>query len=117
MSQRSRQVAEELRKIISMVLLEDLHDPGLGFVTITRVRLTDDLRCARVFYSVLGDAGQQKITAEALADNLPFIRKLTVERINMRYAVEIKFEPDPSINENFRIDEILKKIRKEKGDE
>ncbi|MBI2095725.1 MAG: ribosome-binding factor A [Candidatus Omnitrophica bacterium] len=56
MSQRSDQVAEELRKIISLIFLEELHDPRMGFVTVTRIELTDDLRFARVFYSVLGES-------------------------------------------------------------
>lgn len=114
MSQRSMQVAEELRKIISKILLEELDDPGLGFVTITHIKLTDDLRYAKVFYSVLGGPEQKAATAQALEENFGFIKRLAVERINMRYAMDIKFEPDPSIDQSFRIDEILKKIREEK---
>ena len=113
MSQRSNQVAEELRKIVSMILLEDLTDPRMGFVTITRIELTDDLRFARIFYSVLGDAAQKKDTEEALDENKRLIRKLAVERINMKYAMEIKFELDKSIEHSFKIDTILKKIKKE----
>lgn len=112
MSQRSNQVAEELRKIVSMILIEDLSDPRMGFVTITRIELTDDLRYARIFYSVLGDAEQKKATQEALEANMGFIKRLAIERINMKYAMGIKFELDSSIEHSFRIDEILKKIKK-----
>ncbi len=112
MSQRSNQVSEELRKIISMILLEDLSDPRMGFVTITRIELTDDLRFARVFYSVLGDAAQKESTREALQENMGFIKKLAVERINMKYAMDIKFELDKSIEHSFHIDELLRKIKK-----
>lgn len=111
MSQRSSQVAEELRKIISMILLEDLSDPRMGFITITRIELTDDLRFARVFYSVLGSEDQKASTREALDENLPFIRRQAVERINMKFAMEIRFEEDPSIDASFKIDTILKKIK------
>lgn len=113
MSQRSNQVSEELRKIISMILIDDLSDPRLGFITITRIELTDDLRFARVFYSVLGDESQKKDTEEALADNMGFIKKLAVQRINMKYAMELKFELDRSIEHSFQIDNILKKIKKD----
>jgi len=115
MSQRSQQVAEELRKIISMVLLEDVNDPRMGFITITRIEMTDDLRFAKVHYSVLGNEDEKAVTEEALKENMPLIRRLTIERINMRYAMELKFELDRSIEHSFKIDEILKKIRKKDG--
>ena len=112
MSQRSNQVAEELRKIISMILLDDLNDPRMGFMTITRIELTDDLRFAKVFYSVLGTEEEKKSTGEALADNKGFIKKLAVQRINMKYAMDIRFELDQSIDYGFKIDSILNKIKK-----
>jgi len=115
MSQRSEQVAEELRKIVSMIFLEDLNDSRMGFVTVTRIQLTEDLRFARIYYSVLGDESQKETAAAALAENLSYIKKLTIERINMRYAMEIRFEMDHSLEHSQRIDEILKKIKKEKN--
>ena len=114
MSQRSDQVAEELRKIISMILIQDLSDPRMGFVTITRIELTDDLRYAKVFYSVLGTEEQQKETDITLGENMGFIKNLAIRRINMKYAMEIKFEHDKSIDHSFKIDDILKKIKGEK---
>ena len=113
MSQRSNQVSEELRKIVSMILIDDLTDPRLGFITITRIELTDDLRFARIYYSVLGPEEQKEFTAEALQENLGFIRRLAVQRINMKYAMEIKFEIDHSIEHSFKIDSILNKIKKD----
>ena len=115
MKQRAQRVSEELRKIISQILLEDVNDPRLGFMTITRIDVTDDLRYARVFYSVLGDEEQKAATAEALEEHAPRIRRMAVERINMKFAMEIKFEVDKAIDQSFRIDTILKKINKEKG--
>ncbi len=111
MSQRADQVAEELRKIISMILIDDLNDPRMGFVTIMRVEMTDDLRFAKVFYSVLGDEEKIASTEEAIAENLSFIKRMAVERINMKYATEIRFERDSSIEHSFKIDAILKKIK------
>jgi ribosome-binding factor A len=118
MSQRSNQVAEELRKIISLILLEDLNDPQIGFVTITRIDLTEDLRFARIYYSVLGSDDQKKLTEQVLVDNMGFIKKLAIERINMKYAIELRFEPDRSLEHGLNIDQILdqiKKQREEKG--
>jgi ribosome-binding factor A len=114
MSQRSSQVAEELRKIISMIFLQDVHDPRIGFLTVTRIELTEDLRFAKIFYSVLGTPEQKASTEEALAENMGLIRRLAIERINMKYAMEMKFELDPSIEYSFRIEDILKKIKNKK---
>ena len=116
MSQRSNQVAEELRKIVSMILLQDIHDPRMGFITITQIELTDDLRFARVFYSVLGNEEQKVSTKEALEENMAFIRHLAVERINMKFAMDIRFELDKSIEHSFQIDKILKKIKKKEDE-
>ena len=115
MKQRASRVAEELRKIISQILLEELTDPRVGFMTITHIDVTDDLRYARVFYSVLGDEAQKEATAEALEEQLKYIRRLAVQRINMKFAMEIRFEVDKSIDQSFRIDSILKKIKKIDG--
>jgi len=112
MSQRSQQVAEELRKIVSRVLIEDISDPRMGFITITRIDLTNDLRFARIYYSVLGSDEQKRDTEEALQENLGFIRRVAVERINMKFAMEIRFELDKSIEHSFKVDDILKKIKK-----
>ena len=114
MSQRANQVAEELRKIVSQIFLSELIDSRLGFVTITHVTVTDDLRLARVYYSVLGNDEQKTSTREAIEEHARHIRKLAVEKINMRYAMEFIFEYDKSIEEGFRIEEILKKLDQEK---
>lgn len=111
MSQRSEQVSEELRKIVSMVLLHELNDPRLGFVTITRIEMTDDLRFARIFYSVLGGEKERQDTVEAIAENMAYLRQATIQRINLKYAPELRFELDRSIDESFKIDQILKKIK------
>ena len=114
MKQRASQVAEELRKTISMILLDDLNDPRMGFVTVTHIEVTDDLRFGRVFYSVLGSDEQKISTKEALEENFKYIRRLCVERINLKFAMDIRFEEDKSIDRSFEIDNILKKIKKPK---
>lgn len=113
MAQRASQVAEELRKIISMILLRDIQDPKLGFITITRIDMTDDLRYARVYYSVLGDEAKRDESRKALQEHGPEIRRLAIQRINMKYAMQIKFILDESLEESMKIDQILQKIKKE----
>lgn len=112
MSQRASQVAEELRKIISMILLQDVNDPKIGFVTVTRIEMTDDLRLAKIYYSILGDETKKQESEAALREHMGFIRHLAVERINMKYAMDLKWILDKSIDYSFEIDKILKKIKK-----
>ena len=114
MSQRSDRVAEELRKIIAQILLEDLSDPRLGFVTVTKIHVTNDLRLGRVYYSVLGTEEQKQSTAESLEEHQGFIRRLVAERLNMKFAMEVRLELDPSIDHSFKIDSIIKKIQEKK---
>ena len=112
MKQRASQVAEELRKIISMIFLDDLNDPRMGFVTVTHIEVTDDLKLGRIFYSVLGNDEQKISTREALEVNLKYIKRLAVERLNLKFAMGLRFEEDRSIDRSFEIDRILKKIKK-----
>lgn len=115
MSQRANQVAEELRRIISMIFLRDLNEPLMSFVTITRIEVADDLRFGRVFYSIMGNEDQVAEAEKIFAKNRKTVKQLAIEKINLRYAMEIRFERDHSIEHSLKIDEILKKI-KEKGD-
>src|SRR3989338_929422 len=108
MGQRANRVAEELRKIVAQILLEDLGDPRLGFVTVTKIHVTDDLRFGRIYYSVLGDEEQKSSTAEPLQEHQGFIRRLVAERLNMKFAMEIRLELVPAIDHSFKIDNILK---------
>ena len=116
MKQRAMRVAEELKKIVMQILLEDLTDPRLGFVTVTFIEVTDDLRFARIHYSVLGDDASKEATAEALAEQHGYIRRMIAERINMKFAMDIRFEVDKAIDQSFKIDAILKKIKKDETD-
>ena len=111
MKQRAQKVAEELRKIVSMILLNDLADSRVGFITVTRIEVTDDLRNATIYYSVLGDEEARNNAEEALEEHHRFIRHLVVERINMKFAMEIVFQFDDAIDENFKIEGILRKIK------
>jgi len=107
---RQERVAEAIRKEVSTILHDELKDPRLGFVTITRVELTSDLRSCKVFFSVLGKDEDCKKTKKALDSALGFIRKLVTERINLRFAPEIMFREDRSSEYSVRIQEVLNEI-------
>ena len=83
---RHDKVAQALKEEISLIIHDELKDPRLGFVTITKLELTPDLRCAKVFYSVFGKDEDHKKTKEALNSSLGFIRRLIARRIKLRFA-------------------------------
>lgn len=107
---RSDRVAQAIKKEVSLILHEELKDPRLGFVTVTRVDLTSDLRLAKIFFSVLGKDEDYRRTKKALASALGFIRKLVAERINLRFAPEIIFKEDRSAEYSIRIQELLDEV-------
>ena len=114
---RAEKVAEEIRREVSLIVQEDLRDPRLGFVTITRTELTPDLRFARIFFSVYGDESQWKFTQEGLDHAAGFIRRLIGERLGLRYVPEIAFNKDHSSEYSILIEQQIEKIKEEKSKE
>lgn len=108
---RQERVAEALKKEISIIIHDELNDPRLGFVTVTSVELTEDLRYGKVFFSVLGKDQDYKKTKKALDSALGFIRRLIAQRIRLRFTPEIIFKEDRSCQHSIKIQEILERIK------
>lgn len=108
---RHDKITEAIRKEASMIIHDELKDPRLGFVTITRVELTQDYRLAKIFFSVLGKDEDYKKTKIALDSALGFIRRLIAQRIRLRFAPEVIFKEDRSSEYSVRIQEILDQIK------
>src|SRR5437764_8859951 len=109
MSQGSRpdRVADQIRSELALLLTREVHDPGIGFVTITRVQLTPDLQQARVFYTALGDEKARTNSAHALERAAPFLRRQIGSRLRLRRVPELTFRVDESIAGQDRIEQIL----------
>ena len=116
MSQGSRpdRVADQIKVELAQLLAREVHDPGIGFVTITRVHLTPDLQQARVYFTALGPAGEEektrRSTARGLARATPFLRRQIGARLRLRRVPELAFEFDESIAGQDRIEQILNEI-------
>jgi ribosome-binding factor A len=112
MSQGSRpdRVADQIRGEIGQLLAREVHDPGVGFVTITRVQVTPDLQQARVFYTALGNAAAQKNSARALQRAAPFLRRQIGARLRLRRVPELTFIYDESIAGQDRIEQLLNEL-------
>src|SRR5512140_3737716 len=112
MSQGSRpeRVADQIRSEIAQLLARDVHDPGIGFVTITRVQVTADLQTARVFYTSLGDEKARQNTARALRRASAFLRRQVSQRLRLKRSAELTFIYDDSIAGQDRIEQLLHDI-------
>jgi len=108
---RSDRVADQIRAEIGQLLSREVHDPGIGFVTVTRVQVTADLQQARIFYTVLGDEKARKATAHALARAASFLRRQIGSRLRLKRVPELLFAYDESIAGQDRIEQILNEIK------
>lgn len=107
---RSSRVATEIREILSTLLSEGLKDPAIGFVTVTDVIVTDDLRQARVFVSVYGDANVQHHSLKGLERAASYLRRELSHRMSLRFTPELKFTLDESVQRGARIEALLRSL-------
>jgi ribosome-binding factor A len=110
---RPDRVGEAIRDELSQLLAREVHDPGIGFITLTRVKVSPDLQIARVYYTTMGDERAQRETAKALERAAPFLRRHLGQRIRLRRVPEIEFFYDESIARGDRIEQILQELKAE----
>ncbi|MEW6009236.1 MAG: 30S ribosome-binding factor RbfA [Candidatus Omnitrophota bacterium] len=111
---RAERVGQEIKRLISEIIRDEIRDPRIGFITITDVELSKDLRDANVYFSVLGSKEQEKKSIEGINQASAFIRKLIGERIKLRFNPQLKFKLDRSIAYGMKIEKMLKEIKDEK---
>jgi len=113
MSQGSRpdRVADQIRSELALLLAREVHDPGIGFVTLTRVRVTPDLQQAHVYYTALGDEKSRRNTERALGRAAGFLRRQIGGRLRLKRTPELTFHYDESIAGQDRIEQLLGELR------
>ena len=109
MKYRRQRVQDFLREEISMIVQQEIKDPGLGFITIIDVKMTEDLKYAKVYYSVYGSDEEKERSAQALKRATSYIKHLLGDKVRMKFMPEIAFVYDTEQEKAARIDEILKK--------
>ena len=117
MSTRTERMADLIRDEISRMLLRDLRDPRLGFVTLTGASVSPDLRNVRVFVSVLGDENARAGSLEALRSASGLIRRTLFKNLNLRFAPTVSFAFDDSLEKGERIERVLRQIHESSGGE
>ncbi|HXG53748.1 MAG TPA: 30S ribosome-binding factor RbfA [Vicinamibacterales bacterium] len=113
---RPDRVGDQIREELSVLLARQVHDPGIGFLTITRVKVTPDLQQARVYYTTIGDEKARKETAKALGRAMPFLRRQIGGRVRLKNVPVLEFFYDESIERQDRIEKIMLDIQSERAE-
>lgn len=114
---RSVRVGDQIKREISEILQKEMRDPGLGFITITAVEVSADLKQASAFYSVLGTEEQKRNSGLALQRAAGFIQQQIGKRIRMKYLPRLRFQYDQSLEYGEKIDRLLNQIKSKSQDE
>ena len=109
-SRRSSRVSDVVRAEISRLVLTEAHDPELRRVTITDVEMPPDLKSARVYFSCLGGEAERDKAAEALRRAAGYLRREVGQRCGLRYAPELRFVSDLSLERGARVEELLHQV-------
>lgn len=113
---RPDRVGDQIRQELSELLSRgQVHDPGIGFITLTRVQVTPDLQLARVYYTTMGDEKGRKDTAKALHRATPFFRRQVGARLQLRRVPELEFRFDESVAHQDRIEQIIRDLHEEEA--
>ena len=113
-SHRPDRVGDQIRQVISELLSRgEVRDPGVGFITLTRVKVSADLQVARVYYTSLGDEAARKQTAKALERATGFFRRHVGDRLQLRRVPELHFQFDESVAHQDRVEQILRGLHEE----
>ena len=112
MTQRTERVQKLAMEVLGEAI-QSLQDPRIGFTTVTAVRITRDLRYARVFISVLGSHEEQDATMKGLKSATPYLRGQLGKEMRVRYLPELTFELDHGPEEAERLERLLNKLHEE----
>ena len=114
-SNRIKRISEEVKKAISVMLINGIKDPRISsMISVTDVEVTNDLRYAFVYISILG--GNREESLEGLNSARGYIRREVGRQVKLRYAPEIIFKIDDSIERGMYMDELIKNVNKDLED-
>jgi ribosome-binding factor A len=111
-----RRVDEAVRAVLSDAIAKDLKDPRVGFVTVTGVKTSPDLRHARVYVSVLGDEDVREASLEGLRSAHGYLQGALAHQLTLKHTPALTFEYDESIDRGMRITELLTEESEEEAD-
>jgi ribosome-binding factor A len=110
-TRRTERLGEEIREEVAQMIVGELKDPRIGFVTVTRVALGPDLKLARIFVGVLGTEKQRAASLAGLKQASGFLRRALGQRLRLRYTPELLFQYDEGLEASDRVAQLLEEIR------
>jgi ribosome-binding factor A len=116
-TRRTERVAEEIREEVARMIAGELKDPRIGFITVTRVEVTPDLRLARIHVGVLGAEADRKKSLEGLERSSGFLRREVGRRLRLKHSPELQFRYDAGLDATERVAQLLDESREPEGRE
>ena len=110
MTRRTQRLGDLILREISTVIQNEIRDPRIGFVTVSRVEVSADLACADVYVSVLGSDKELKDSLAGLISSASFLRKHLADNLKTRTVPKLKFMLDKNLEHSERINELLRKV-------
>ena len=110
MTRRTQRLGEEIREEVAQLIVGELKDPRIGFVTVTRVDVTADLRTARIYVGVLGTEKQRQTSLTGLRQASGFLRRALGQSLRLRYTPELVFIYDEGLEASDRVAQLLAEI-------
>ncbi len=113
---RPERVAAEIQAAVAELLTRgEIHDPRVGFITITGVKVSPDLSVARVYYSMIGSDEKKAETQAGLDAAKGFVRREVTKKVKLRISPEVYFTFDGSLDEGDKIERLLKEVKAKEG--
>jgi len=112
---RADRVSGLIQQVLSDLLAKDIHDPRLKMATITNVKMSPDLKLARIYFSIYGGGGKAEAAARGFESARGFIKRTLAPKLGLRYMPDLIFFYDESFDYGSQIDNLLKKISTENG--
>ena len=112
---RADRVSGLIQEVLSELLKKRIHDPRLHMATITKVKMSPDLKLARIYFTIYGDRKKSEDATDGFESARGFIKRNLARRLGLRYMPELKFFYDDSFDYGLQIDQILEKIKMDNG--
>ncbi len=116
-SRRALRLGDLIREEVSKIILYEAKDPRLGLITVTRVKLSDDLKKAKIYWTVWGDERSKEECSQGLKSAKGFIKRELGKRVRVKVIPDIDFAFDEGFEYEQRISSLIKKIKEEEGNE
>jgi len=114
-AERTQRVAELVREEIARLIVRGLKDPRIGFVSVMAVRMSADLKYASVYVSLYGDDRERKGSLAGLRSSARWLRGVVGRNLKLRFAPEIRFFPDDTLDRVFHLEDVFKQLHEEEG--